>query len=288
MPLPKLQIAICFLGTVAVALGAALLVADPPKAEPPKSAGEKPATEKSTAEKPGTAKSVDGKSAATTLLDKPTADDSDIHSLAATKEIRKLADNVWVDTKRKWVILEGQVCLREGPPLEMFACLAGTKEHESVVSIETKAYMVHAALLAVGARPGTPVKFDPKYQPATGPLVDIFLYWTDKAGKPQRARAQDWVRNMKTKKAMEHPWVFAGSFFHVDAETGERRYMAEGGELICVSNFSSATLDLPVASSQSAEELLFDAFTERIPTEGTKVRVALMPRLEPEKKADKK
>ncbi len=45
---------------------------------------------------------------------------------------------VWLDTKNKRVVLEGEVCLREGQ-LEMFACLKGTKEHESIVAVPTKA-----------------------------------------------------------------------------------------------------------------------------------------------------
>ena len=45
---------------------------------------------------------------------------------------------VWVDAKRKRVIVGGQICLRQGL-LEMFACPRGTKEHESIVSVNTKA-----------------------------------------------------------------------------------------------------------------------------------------------------
>src|SRR3954467_9099350 len=75
------------------------------------------------------------------------------------------ASDVWLDKKRNAVVLDGQVCLREGL-LEMFACPKGTKEHESVVSLNCKAEEVHAALLAAGAKPGSPVSFDPEYKPA--------------------------------------------------------------------------------------------------------------------------
>lgn len=193
---------------------------------------------------------------------------------------RKLADNLWIDTKRKQVLIDGVVVMRKGPPLELFACLKNTKEHESIVSVEVSAYMVHAALLAVGAKPGTPVQFDPVYKPATGPQIDIEVLWKDKSGKEHKAKAQDWVRDIKTKKAMTHPWVFAGSLFYVDPDTGKRHYLAEGGELICVSNFATATMDLPVESSQSTEGLLFEAFTENIPPEETPVRLVLTPRLD--------
>jgi len=53
--------------------------------------------------------------------------------------------------------------------------------------------------------------------------------------------------------------------------------MAESGDLICVSNFPTATLDVPVKSSQANEELLYEPFTERIPPRDTKVRLVLRP-----------
>ena len=46
-------------------------------------------------------------------------------------------------------MIDGQICLNKGM-LEMFAVPKGTKEHESIVSVNTKAQVVHAALLAVG------------------------------------------------------------------------------------------------------------------------------------------
>jgi hypothetical protein len=192
--------------------------------------------------------------------------------------------DLWIDRKQKLVIVDGKVCLREGQ-LEMFACPQGTKEHESVVAVNCKSRYVHAALLAVGAEPGTPVRFAPSYRPATGTRVDILLLWEDKQGERHQARAQEWIKHVPTGKPMPYSWVFAGSGFSVDDTTGARYYHADGGDLICVSNFPSATLDLPVKSSQENANLLFAAFTEHIPPLGTKVRLVLIPRLEktPEK-----
>ena len=190
-----------------------------------------------------------------------------------------LDDEVWIDEKNKQVVVGGEICLTRGM-LEMFACLKGTKEHESIVAANTAAFIVHAALQALGANPGTPVKFEPEYKPATGPVVDITVEWNDKDGKPQRARGQDWVRSIKTKDAMKYPWVFPGSGFWQDETTGKKHYMAEGGDFICVSNFPSAMLDVPVESSMDNEGLMFEAFTERIPERGTKVRLFLKPHLD--------
>jgi hypothetical protein len=186
--------------------------------------------------------------------------------------------DVWIDPANKRVVLDGTVCLREGQ-LEMLAVPKGTKEHEAIIAVVAKAFVVHAALLAVGAKAGTPVEFQPKYKPATGSEIDVDLVWTEN-GEVRRQRAQDWVRNVKTGKALEYPWFFAGSGFWQDEVNGEKVYLAESGDFICVSNFPSAMLDLPVESSQATEQLAYQAFTERIPPLGTRVRLVLTPKAE--------
>jgi hypothetical protein len=185
--------------------------------------------------------------------------------------------DLWLDTKRKAVVVDGQVCLREGL-LEMFACTKGTKEHESIVSVNCLAEEVHAGLLAAGAKAGEPVSFDPEYKAATGQIIDVYVLWKDAAGEKHQARAQEWIRDIKSQKPMTHDWVFAGSGFWKDPETGKEHYKANGGDLVCVSNFPTATLDLPIESSQANDHLLYEAFAERIPPRGTKVRMVLIPR----------
>jgi hypothetical protein len=191
--------------------------------------------------------------------------------------LHELSANLWIDKTRKRVVMVGKVCLREGQ-LEMFACPEGTKEHESVLSVPVEAFKVHAALLAIGAEPGKPVQFAPEYRPATGPKIDVALYWTDESGKRRSAWAQDWVQDAITEKTLDQPWVFVGSGFWIDEQTGKRRYLANEGYLICVSNFSAAMLDLPIESSDQAGQLLFTAYTERIPPLDTKVTIVLTPR----------
>jgi hypothetical protein len=229
--------------------------------------------------------SISGKLAAQdTPDDQPAA--SDAASEAAPPTAEKKSDlvrldkesHVWIDLKRKIVVVDGKVCLREGQ-LEMFACPRSTKEHESVVAVESKAYVIHAALLAVGAEVGRPVKFAPEYVPASGTEIEVYVLWVDENGKRHKARAQEWIRQVKTGKPMPYTWVFAGSGFWKDDLTGERHYMAEDGDLICVSNFATATMDLPVESSQSNDGLMFDAFTDSIPPLGTKVRLVLIPKV---------
>lgn len=187
-------------------------------------------------------------------------------------------DKVWIDPQNKLVYVDGYVSLRRGM-LEMFACPIGTKEHESVVAVFSRAQTIHAALLAVGAQVGHPARFRPEFKPAAGTEIEIEVRWQDADKKWHQAKAQDWVKDIRTGKPMTHPWVFAGSGFWKDEETGREFYKAEAGDLICVSNFSTAMLDIPAESSQVNDGLLFEANTERIPRLATPVRLVLHPKL---------
>jgi hypothetical protein len=184
--------------------------------------------------------------------------------------------DVWLDPQRGVVLVDGQVSLRRGM-LEMFACIRNTKEHESIVTADTQAFLVHAGLLRLGAEPGHPAQFVPEFKPPTGTEIEITVEWRDEDGKEHSAKAQDWIRDLKTGEAMAYPFVFTGSRFWTDEETGKQYYQAEGGDFICVSNFGTAALDIPVESSQSNDALEFEAFTERIPALGTPVRLVLKP-----------
>lgn len=181
--------------------------------------------------------------------------------------------HIWVDAKRGLVIVDGYVTLRRGQ-LEMFACPAGTKEHESIVAVFAAARHVHAGLLAAGAESGGPTQFDP-YRPASGTTIKVSVLYHDESGKRHIDRAQSWIRDLQSKKEMPFDWVFAGSTFYKDIDTGEPRYLGDAGDLICVANFPAATLDLAVESAAANSGLNFEAMTENIPPMYTPVRLVL-------------
>lgn len=248
----------CWLaGVLLVVAGAAARAEDPPK------------------EPPADAKSADPPAPSDAPLQEPPREPAKLQPAKEWMPLTKDYD-VWADMKRKQVIVGGRICLRDGW-LEMFACPQGTKEHESIVAVNSPARFVHGGLLACGATPGPPVQFSPVYKPAGGTVIEVEVMWIDAAGQEQRVRAQEWVKHAKTGQPLQYPWVFAGSGFWVDEEVGERFYLADGGEFICVSNFSTAMLDLPVESSDANDTLLFTAFTERIPPLGTPVFLILTP-----------
>jgi hypothetical protein len=193
----------------------------------------------------------------------------DLTRLSPTAEI-------WVDRVRKEVVVGATVVLDEGP-IEVFACPAGTKEHEAVVATKAPGRLIHAALLAIGLDPGGPVSFRPDYTPAHGAKVAVRARWRDSEGVARESRAQDWIRNATTGEPLAADWVFAGSSLWRDPQDGTTRYEADGGDLICVSNFPTAMLDLPIESSQANDELLFEVFAGRVPPRGTAVDLVLGP-----------
>ena len=52
-----------------------------------------------------------------------------------------------------------------------------------MVAIDCKAFILHAALLAVGAKSGSPVKFQPEYKAPTGTPIESYAYGP--FGEPQ-------------------------------------------------------------------------------------------------------
>src|SRR6516165_6723375 len=77
---------------------------------------------------------------------------------------------VLLDKRGNRVLLKTHVALREGA-LEMLCCPKGTKEHESILSLDAKAYVIHTARLALDAKPGKPVHVDAEYHPPTGQKI---------------------------------------------------------------------------------------------------------------------
>ena len=180
------------------------------------------------------------------------------------------------------VHLLAQVCLREGP-LEVLLCKQFTKEHEAILHIDADARDIHLALVAAKAQPGTPVKFVPEYQAATGQKIKVSLTYRLK-GKVHSHPAAEWVKDKVSGKHLAHDWVFAGSRFFKDPEgKNPDYYMANNGEVISISNFPDSMLDLPIKSSKDVASLAFAADTPKIPPMKTPVLVTLEPVVEKKK-----
>src|SRR5262249_40352288 len=127
----------------------------------------------------------------------PPPDAKAANALAPEAKRKELGKNLFLETEgegpsaRRRLVLIAARCLREGP-VEALLTRQTTKEHESPLAVDTDAKLIHAALLAAGARPGTPVSFEPKYTPASGSTIKITLRY-EKEGKPVTVPAQEWV-----------------------------------------------------------------------------------------------
>ncbi len=157
---------------------------------------------------------------------------------------------VLIDVEGKRLLLRTKVCLREGV-LEMFCCLKQTKEHESILSIDSEAYTIHTGLLALGAKPGTPVKFQPEYSPATGTRIRLFCQWTDKEGKSHREPAEKWIRNSSKRFFVE---LFDDKPVGLDLkEDSELKWDEKNKELYWFGHMSEKQRDSFLAMSKDAK-----------------------------------
>jgi len=195
-----------------------------------------------------------------------------------------------IDLKRRRVIISASVA-QEKAMLEFLLCTAGRadaegrrapgpKEHESLLKTDAAPSSVHAALLALGLRRGRPARWttprgkEPVFAPPQGPLLDITLRWTDKAGATHTVPASDWLIEAGTKsKIKPFRWVFVGSDF---LDSGA--YWADAdGHHIGVANFAASVIDVPFESSDKKALLEFAANPDAVPGKDTPVEVIITP-----------
>ncbi len=192
-----------------------------------------------------------------------------------------LAKNIFFETQggKRRVIVSATVAWREGQFCEFFLCRKDSKEYESVLVADIEPLQVHEALLAAGAKAGSPVQYDPTFLPPQGDKIKVTLRW-ETNGRQQTVPAQSWLRDTKTHKEMACDWVFAGSrFVENPLDTKRPRdYLANSeGIVLTLANFEGSVLDVSIASAKLRADQEFEAFGEHIPPLGTAVAVILEP-----------
>jgi len=185
-----------------------------------------------------------------------------------------------IDAAAGQVAFDAKVVRQEGY-LEFFVCSGYSKAHETILTTEVLPSHVHAALLALGLTAGKPARWkeDPdsetaQFLPPKGAELKMTLKWLDKDGKPRQADASDWLAVRGGRGAAKpKAWVFVGSDVLPDG-----RYWADiDGELVSVSNFASAVIDVPFESSSQDEFWSFEADPKAVPPPETVVQVVLEP-----------
>lgn len=222
-------------------------------------------------------------------------DDSSIATSPAKATTTRIEfPGLTIDRERRVVDLEATVCLDRGP-LELIACTRGTKEHESVVSIEALPRHVHLGLLLIGAKNGKPAMRrrlesedgSPRWIdiPPSGDAIVVSLVLKDGKGAAVERPIGDFV----TRTAVEEDdnpsvhrfpdtFLFAGSHV-IPREEGEGQYLADvRGNVISISTFGDEVLCLPGMNSQDNEALTWEADPKTLPKVGTRVTLRLRPR----------
>ena len=236
---------------------------------------------------------------------KPGLGEGDTHSVLAAAPSKLKFPGVAINLQERCVDVEGAVCLRRGP-LELVACTKGTKEHESIVVIEAKPMHIHAALLLLGAKPGSPATRQQLGDqaerwidvPPSGGPVDVFLVLKGKEGKmvehpisdfiaPSSKRSDDSVPAEQAARFPTHTFLFAGSVLYGDGP-GPRRYLSDqSGNVISIATFGDELLCLPEVHSQNNDALMWQVNATNLPAVGSNVTLRLRPQIRPAAKAEK-
>lgn len=164
--------------------------------------------------------------------------------------------------------------------VEVFACTPEGKTHESVVVLDCVPSGVHAGLLALRLRPGTPVELgtEGEYRPPTGDPVEIRVRWTDAGGEAHSARAEDWIWDEKDARSMPHcAWIFAGSFLQPSASDPSGGTYAANLVKSIVTTYHDATSVLENPFAEGADDTVYYANERAVPPVGTPVTVSFRP-----------
>ncbi len=214
-----------------------------------------------------------------------------------------------INFRQRCVDVESSICLDHGA-LELIACTKGSKEHESIVTINAKAMHIHAALLLLGANPGNPAMQKPinkqrtrwAHLPPAGDPVGVYLVFKNKAGKMVEHPISNFVvrsdedpdkmldakRNGDQKKAkFPHTFLFAGSLLHSNT-AGQRKYLSDvSGNVISISTFGDELLCLPGNHARDNGALIWSINATGLPRIGAKVILRLRPQAKTARKTGK-
>ncbi len=209
----------------------------------------------------------------------------------------QLVPGIRVDLQASQVIVSAQVAARSGW-LEQLVCKAGTREHESLLAVEVAPRLIHGAILAIGINPGSPGRWTEgeadaagqptlDFVPPTGDGVDLRVTW-DLEGVHHEASLCDWVRSaplevQSGERAVDFPcdrFVFAGSHVRANPPSlgkGEHYVADFTGSIVGLVTFGDEVIAFEEVIPDRVEfaPAMWEAWTERIPAEGTPVNLII-------------
>ena len=193
-----------------------------------------------------------------------------------------------LDKEKKTIEIDGKICLDEGA-LELFACMEGGKEYETVIALQGEAWQLHLSLLLLGLKPGGGPQYQGDPSQPFGDTVIIEVQWEDN-GKTIRKRAEDLMWDTKKDKTMDYvEWVFTGSRFLKD-ENGNDYYAANRDKsVVCVYHDPLTVIDNPL--STGGDQTTYIVNKKLVPPKGTPIVMIIKPgtkRIEAPPGSDKK
>ncbi len=212
----------------------------------------------------------------------------------------ELAPGLHLNRARNEVIIRAQVAARIGW-MEQIVCKAGTREHESLLVVEVAPRLIHAALLMLGCEPGTPgswqeVLSEPSatadatptcvLNPPTGSPLDIRVRFM-RGEERVDISVSEWLRSESaTGESIAFAsdrFVFAGSHTRPNPPSlgpGEHYVADYTGSVVGLVTFGDEVIAFADVIPDRIEisPALWEAYTERIPAEGTEVELILQPR----------
>jgi len=193
---------------------------------------------------------------------------------------REIYPGVVLDQARGHVDLRGRVVGATVEWLELLACGPGTREHESIVTLDAEASHIQLALILLGIEPGQPARAERVgdgwvQHPPHGPPVEVFFVLDDQPDAP--VPANTWIVDQDTGQTMPgNTWLFTGSRF-MDHK-GTRYFLAqENGTLISLVNFGDELIGRDTDQSEAGGNDLWTANTPAIPPQGTRLTLRLRP-----------
>ncbi len=190
--------------------------------------------------------------------------------------------------KEKKIVLKGQISKALGEydshlkgAVEYLFCGPNGKQYESIIVVDATAKEIYEAMNKLGVKPGNPVDEDMETEekiPAKGPTVIINVEWTvDK--KTKKARGEDLLYNVKTKKPMKHvAWMYTGSRMVYDLDGEDEDAMIplafSSNDIAALNHADPSTLFInPLLESE--EENLYKKNDDLLPELGTPVKLTI-------------
>ena len=193
-----------------------------------------------------------------------------------------------VNEKEKKLVLKGKISEALGEydshlkgAVEYLVCGRNGKEYESIIVVDATAKEIYEALDKLGVKTGTPPGYDEEKDeptPPTGTEFIISVEWKD-GDQTKKARAEELVYNVKTKKPMQQvAWIYSGSRVVADLDSDDEDAMMPqafmSNDLVALRRFdASALFQNPLPESE--EENIYKKNDALLPKLGTPVALTI-------------